>query len=246
MPHPDPVPAGGDRPSQRRALALFGAAAAAIVLGVAVAAARFPGGFDWAYTVISRLGSPRHNPGGAHWLTGSLLAAALLLWPVVNHLARSAGAPARAPIMALRLGLLGALLLGLEGLLALDLSRLHRKGHELVALVTFAAFYAGVLGLHLQRVWAGVARLWGAALVVAPLCAVGASQLALYLGQRDLGWVNTGWRELGVPVWLSFALWQWLAVAFLGLGLAHLLLADRTRGGRPLPAPAPPAPGARS
>jgi ABC-type transporter Mla subunit MlaD len=28
-----------------------------LVLGVAVAVARFPGGFDWSYTVISKLAS---------------------------------------------------------------------------------------------------------------------------------------------------------------------------------------------
>jgi hypothetical protein len=227
--------AGNAARGRMRAVACFMAAALAVVVGVAVAGSRFPGGFDWAYTVVSRLGSVKHNPEGARWLTGSLLVAAALLWPVVSYLARTAptdaGPPSRrgpaAAIAALRVGVAGAVLLGLEGLLALDLSVLHRKGHEILALVTFLGFYAGVLGLHVERVRAGVGRLWGAGLVVAPLCAVGLSQLALYAGQRELGWVNTGWRELGVPVWLSFALWQWLAVAFLGLGLGLLLLAGR-------------------
>jgi hypothetical protein len=31
---------------------------------------------------------------------------------------------------------------------------------------------------------------------------------------------------MGVPVWLSFAFWQWLAVAFLGLGLGYLVVAS--------------------
>jgi hypothetical protein len=239
--------AEGRLQGRRRAVACFMAAALAIGVGVAASASRFPGGFDWAYTVISRLGSPKHNPEGARWLTGSLLAAAVLLWPVVGYLARTAqasssgrpalagaGSPSRhgpaVAITALRVGVVGAALLGLEGLLALDLSVLHRKGHEILALVTFLGFYAGVLGLHVERVRAGAGRLWGAGLVVAPLCAVGLSQLALYFSQREPGWVNTGWRELGVPVWLSFALWQWLAVAVLGLGLGLLLLAGRRPG----------------
>ncbi len=32
---------------------------------------------------------------------------------------------------------------------------------------------------------------------------------------------------MGVSFWLSFAFWQWLAVAFLWLGLGHLLWLSR-------------------
>jgi len=46
----------------------------------------------------------------------------------------------------------------------------------------------------------------------------------LWLGQRDVGWVDVAWRELGIPVWLSFAFWQWVAVALLWVGLGHLLM----------------------
>jgi hypothetical protein len=210
------------------ALAWYAGAVASIIIGVVMAGRQFPGGFDWAYTVISRLGSSRHNPGGAFWLSGSLLVAVCLLWPVATHLGgRTAGAgrPWVAGT-ALRVGLIGGALLALEGLLLLDLTRLGRKGHEVLALATFLGFYGGVLGLFVHRIRDAGAAIWPALLVMAPLCAVGGSQLALYLGQRDLGWVNTGWREMGVPLWLSFAFWQWLAVAFLGLGLGYLVVAS--------------------
>jgi hypothetical protein len=114
------------------ALIVYAAAMSAIAVGVSVAMARYPGGFDWAYTVISRLASSEHNPGGGLWLSGGLL-------------------------------------------------------------------------------------------VVVPLLAIGISQVALYFDQRDLGWVNTGWREMGIPLWLSFAFWQWLAVTVLGVGVGHLI-----------------------
>jgi hypothetical protein len=214
---------------RHRALLCYVAAAVTIILGVAAAAVRFPGGFDWAYTVVSRLGSSKHNPEGAIWLSGSLLAAVVLLWPVAGHLGRTSGAGRGGPgvsIAALRVGLVGGGLLALEGLLSLDLARIGRKGHELLALITFAGLYWGVLGLYLHRIRSAPSSLWPALLVVLPLCAVGASQLALYFDQRELGWVNTGWRELGVPLWLSFAFWQWLAIAFLGSGLG-LLVATR-------------------
>lgn len=215
----------------RGAMALYGAAVLVILAGVTAASVRFPGGFDWVYTVISRLGSSRHNPGGAAWLTGSLLAAVVLLWPVTGHLERAAatgrGRP-RFAIFALRLGLVGGGFLGLEGMLSLDLSRIGRKAHEILALVTFLSLYAGVLGLYARRMRESAGAVWPALLVVLPLCAVGVSQLMLYLTQRDLGWVNTGWRELGVPFWLSFAFWQWLAVAFLGFGLGALVATSRS------------------
>ena len=59
-------------------------------------------------------------------------------------------------------------------------------------------------------------------LVVTPMLAIGITQFWLYLDQRDLGWVDVGWREMGVPFWLSFAFWQWLAIGFLWVGLCLL------------------------
>jgi hypothetical protein len=206
-----------------------------VVAGVAVAATRFPGGFDWAYTVISRLGSHTHNPTGAVWLSGSLLAAVMLLWPVAGHLGRAgpdgAGRP-RISLAALRVGLVGGALLGIEGVFALELSRLARKAHEILALMTFLGLYWGVLGLYVHRIRRTTSFLLPAFSVVVPLVAVGVSQLVLYFDQRDLGWVNSDWRELGVPLWLSFAFWQWLAVAFLGLGLGVLVAAREPGGSR--------------
>jgi hypothetical protein len=211
-----------ERAERTTALVCYAAAALVAIGGVAAAVARFPGGFDWVYMVISKLGSSTHNPSGAPWLAGALLVAVYLLWPVTGVLARGATRP-RLPVAALRAGLAGAGLLAVEGLFALDLSRLARKGHEAVALLTFLGLYGGVLGLYAGRIRRSASFLWPALLVFVPLCAVGVSQVALYFDQRDLGWVNTTWRDLGVPFWLSFAFWQWLAVAFLGIGIGGLL-----------------------
>jgi hypothetical protein len=214
------------------AVLCYGAATLMVAAGVAVAALRFPGGFDWAYTVVSRLASNRHNPDGGVWLSGSLLVAVLLLWPVAGHLGRVDPGPApprgggrpRVSTAALRLGLIAGALLAVEGLLGLDLTRLGRKGHETLAMLAFIGLYWGVLGLCLHRMRRQASFVWPALAVILPLLAVGLSQLALYFDQRELGWVNTSWRELGVPVWLSFAFWQWLAVGFLGLGLGFLVV----------------------
>jgi hypothetical protein len=217
--------------TRNRALAFYGLAALIIGAGVAVAAMRVPGGFDWAYTVISKLASSRHNPDGGMWLSGSLLAAVVVLWPVVSYLeddARSTDLRPALSILALRAGLIGGGLLGVEGLLGLDLSRLGRKAHETLALLAFIGLYGGILGLYARRVRRSAAALWPALLVLLPLCAVGLSQVMLYFDQRELGWVSTEWREMGVPIWLSFAFWQWLSVSFIGVGLGYLVAAPET------------------
>jgi hypothetical protein len=213
------------------ALLLFGLAALAVMAGIALAVAHYPGGYDWAYTVISRLASPRHNPAGGVWLSASLIVALALLWPVVRALAGDGAASsrtARFAIGALRVGVVAGVLLGLEGLLGADLRQIGRKAHETLALVALVSFYTGVLALYADRLRAARAAALPALLVMVPLIAIGASQLALYFDQRELGWVNVAWRELGVPVWLSFAFWQWLAVAFLGLGFGWLVATRAT------------------
>jgi hypothetical protein len=211
-----------------RATSCFAAATLVLSAGVMAAVAHFPDGFDWVYMVISKLGSRTHNPVGALWLSGSLLAAVCLLWPVSGVLLRAgadfAGRPRRS-IMALRIGLIGGAFLAMESLFALDLSRIGRKAHEIAALATFLGLYGGVLGLFMHRIRRMSASPWPALVVLLPLCAVAVSQVALYFDQRDLGWVNVAWREMGIPFWLSFAFWQWSAVAFLGLGLGYLVVA---------------------
>jgi hypothetical protein len=209
-------------------VAYFAGATLALVVGVTTAALHYPGGFDWVYMVISKLGSNTHNPIGGQWLAASLLAAVVLLWPVVRHLEQRDGLGRdgrRTPIVALRVALVGGILLALEGLRLVDYSGLHRKGHEIIALVTFFGLYGGVLGLYAQRIRRSAISLVPALIVVLPLGAVAASQLTLYLGQRELGWVNTGWRDMGIPFWLSFAFWQWSAIALLGLGMGYLVVA---------------------
>jgi hypothetical protein len=230
------------RSTRSAALGRYGVATAVIAAGAMIAMVRFPGGYDWGYTVISMLASSKHNPAGGVWLSGGLLVGAIVLWPAVRQLGHAAHA--RRACGALQLALLGAALLGLEGVFQLDYSGVLRKGHELVALGTFLCLYGGVLGLYVQRIRRDAAFLLPALAVLLPLVATGASQLALYFGQRELGWVNTGWRELGVPLWLSFAFWQWTAVVMLGLGLGWLIAAAPRES--PAVAGSPPTPTRRS
>jgi hypothetical protein len=209
--------------SPRRALAWYALATALLVVGGKCAAARFPGSFDWEYTVISALASRKHNPAGAAWFAGAIAGAMLCLWPVVTQLTRGGAAP-RWVEVALRLGVVGGVFVGVERLVFYQFSEVVRKGHELVALVAFLAFYAGIPGLYVQRVRLRRAFLLPAGIVLVPLAGVGVREFYLYLAQRGIGWANYDWRGHGAPLWLSFAWWQWLAAGLLWLAVGHLLL----------------------
>jgi hypothetical protein len=181
------------------------------------------------YRVVSELASRKHNPQGGHWFSIALGLSMLALWPVVSYL-RDTTSDRRWPIVALRAGILFGMAVGVERLTFVRFSSLVNNGHEALAVCAFAGLYTGLLGLYGQRVRRG----WSGALVVAaPLAAIFITQLVIYFDQRDLGWVDHRWREMGVTPWLSFAFWQWLAVAMLWVGLGHLLWSSRYAG-RPL------------
>lgn len=187
----------------------------------------FPGEFDWMYTVLSHLASPRRNPEGGRWLSGAFMVAVILLWPVVSHLGRCGPGNRRgrmAATLSLRAGLVGGLLLGLEGVSGVRYSDHVYKLHEAIAMLAFVGLYGGVLGHCAVRVGES-RRFWlPAGLILLPLLAIGSAQLVLYFDQRDLGWVNTDWRAMGIPFWMSFAFWQWTAAVSLAASLGYLLV----------------------
>ena len=213
-------------PSQHRALAYYAAASTLLAVGIFCAAARYPGSFDWAYTVISALASRKHNPDGAAWFAGAIAGAMACLWPVVTQLTRAGSAP-RWVRIGLRIGVVCGVFVGIERLVFYHFSDLVRKGHELVALVSFLGFYPGVLGLYAHRVKQRHGFLLPALIAVVPLLGVGVREFYLYLAQRGIGWTTYDWRGHGAPLWLSFALWQWLAAGLLWFAVGHLLVTVR-------------------
>jgi hypothetical protein len=194
--------------------------------GILQAAKNYPGGFDWFYTVASALASHKHNPAGSAWFATGLGLSMLLLWPYVSSLKKKLQPllvnKVHFAINALRISLVCGMLLGLERLLVYSLSDLLYKSHELLALATFLGLYIGILALLFQIMRYQRLYLVAIIVVVLPLLAIGLLQFYLYIDQRELGWVDTSWRDKGIPVWLSFAFWQWFAIAFLWLGLGAL------------------------
>lgn len=194
--------------------------------GLVLAALLYPGGYDWVYTVASALASQKHNPAGNFWFASALVLAMILLWPYVSAFkqARNPAFPAteKFAIAALRTGLICGALLGLEKLLIHNLSDWIYKTHEILGLLTFLGLYSGiltllVLAMHRHKIYA-----FPVIMLTSSLLTIGINQFWLYLDQRDLGWVDTSWREMGIPFWLSFAFWQWIAIGFLWLGLGLL------------------------
>jgi hypothetical protein len=218
------------RPAGHSAWRCFASSLAVFLLGLGLAAAAYPGGFDWQYTVISRLASRKHNPDGSLWFSIGLAVSMLLLWPVMDRIrVQGRGAWAVTSGIALRAGLLFAVLVGLERAIFLHVSAVVAKSHEALALLAFLSLYLGLLAIYLQRAVAREADRWHSLLPAGVLVLVGLGNFALYLMQRDRGWVKPNWRELGVPLWESFAFWQWLTVVLLWLAVANLLATTRRR-----------------
>ena len=195
-------------------------------LGTIIAARHYPGGFDWFYTVASALASQKHNPTGSTWFSSSLTVAMTLLWPFVSALKKgletSSSTTTRFYIGALQVGLISSALLGLERLFIHDLSSWLNKAHEFIGVFAFLGLYVGILGFLLHVMLRKRVYIISALVVATPLLAIGISHVWLYFDQRNLGWVDTSWRDMGIPVWLSFAFWQWLAIGFLWIGLGLL------------------------
>ena len=197
-----------------------------LIMGAVLAARHYPGGFDWAYTVASALASQKHNPTGSFWFSGGFILSMVLLWPYVSSLKQSLGpslsTTAKFAIGALRLGLICGALVAAERLLIKDLSDWVYKAHEILALLFFLGLYIGVFVLLIQAMLRQRIYMLPIFFVVGPLLAIGITQLWLYFDQRDLGWVDTSWREMGIPLWLSFAFWQWLAIGGLWVSMGML------------------------
>ena len=197
-----------------------------LIFGTILAARHYPGGFDWHYTVASALASQKHNPTGSVWFSSAFILSMVLLWFYVSTLKKglspSLPVVAEFAIGAMRIGLICGVLVGAERLLIRDLSDWVYKAHEILAILFFLGLYIGVLVLLVQAMLRQRIYVFPVLLVASPLLAIGLTQFWLYLDQRDLGWVDTRWREMGIPLWLSFAFWQWLAIGFLWAGLGLL------------------------
>jgi hypothetical protein len=75
------------------------------------------------------------------------------------------------------------------------------------------SLYSGIVAACVVRLRTPGAPRTVPLLLLAYFTALGAMLIFLWLGQRELGWVGRDWRAQGIPMWRSFALWQWTACA---------------------------------
>jgi len=222
------------RPLQRLAWIGYAVSLATLYAGATLAARAYPGGFDWAYQVMSALASQKHNPDGSLWFASAIALGTACLLPSAFLFYRRADGSRRSRLqrwgVALySVGVLSGIAVGLERLFIFHLSDVIGKAHEAIAFFAFIGLYTGPIVLIFSRVRGHSTSPWIGYGLLLPLLAIGLSQLYLFVDQIDLGWVDPTWRELGVPVWLSFAFWQWIAVAAIWLSIGYLLASQSRR-----------------
>jgi hypothetical protein len=207
----------------------------ALWTGIILSARQSPSEFDWRYMTMSVLLSPRDNPSGRAWAAAGigLCGLAVLCWTVALNAPRgtkpdSASRPRG--LYWLRWG--SACMLG-AGVLPLRVPGVP-KGHEILTLLAFTGLCVGLVRLTLDRVGhtagrattaasqTGLAGFAFASLLVAPIVFAGLAQAYVFYAVPELHWVGLAWRARGVPVYLSFAFWEWVTVVLLSVYLTVL------------------------
>lgn len=211
------------------------AGAVFFVGGLALCAWLFPGAFDWRYQAMSNLASSAKNPAGYLFWSLAVALSIVMGLPTCGYFARRFALSS--PLMsayaafALRAGYLAGILLGFETAFFPNYGGLIYKAHEITAIITIAGIYLGVAGFwYCLTAWLVKVRrrpAWFGASVfllpAIPMTGVMLSQAWLFFDPNRPGWVSREWIALGIPVWLSFAFWEWLAVC--GLVLCICILA---------------------
>jgi len=190
---------------------------------VLVAAARFPSEYDWRYMTTSMLIYPERNPAGHLWASAALVvcAGAGLVW--VGALRGTLRLHGRW-VLAAGYGCMILSSLLPERWFAI------RRGHETLAIAGFIGVcYGLVLVSHSARTLKPALRRWLPPLLAvtafSPLVAAGVTQIYLTWWRPELPWVGLAWRTQGVPLYLSFALWEWITCALLSVYMAGIGLA---------------------
>jgi hypothetical protein len=210
--------------------------------GLYLASRHYPTEYDWRYMTISSLLYPDRDPRGYLWAWCGLIACAVggLSW--VSVLVRGnewRTKKMRPGIWALALGFMCMMSCAVWPGRLLHFPR----GHDLLALLAFVGICIGTVHLAYERVERNLRHRRAASRAGAKVCAAliaGTALLPLMLEaitQADvartfphLPWVGLEWRARGVPMYLSFAFWEWITCAVFSAYIAALSIATRAEG----------------
>jgi hypothetical protein len=178
------------------------------------AARRYPSGYDWRYITISSLIYPDRNPRGYLWARAGIALCGLagMYWTArrLRGAKPMAFAEQSAGLWALAVGYLSMTCCALLPARQLGIPR----AHDLLALVAFISICMGLTSCTLRAF--GSHRLHAALLAGAALSPIGlaaAAQAYVSYALPQLPWVGLTWRARGIPAYLSFSFWEWVACA---------------------------------
>ena len=194
--------------------------------GLWMAARRYPSEYDWRFITISRLGYADRNPDGYRWAWGGLMLCGLggLCWTAVLLRDWRRDGTGRRPVGIWALALGYVCMVGCASLPGGF--PLLPRGHDFLAVTAFFGVCIGIMQMTFQvterslrqrtrslllspRFYAGLL----AGLPLSPILIAAVTQAYISHARPDLPWVGLEWRVLGAPVYLSFALWQWITCA---------------------------------
>lgn len=206
--------------------------------GMIMAARRYPSEYDWRYMPVSNLLSPSRNPESYLWASTGIVICSLcgLCWAAVlaQRWKREGVGGRPSGIRTLQFGNICMIC---AAVLPQWLLRVQ-KGHEILTVFAFAGLCIGMVLLMFQTIERTFlrrmrrllrhARLYAAILAsvaVFPILLAGLAQAYVHYVLPELPWVNLSWRARGVPMYLSFAFWEWVTCVVLSAYMAILSLA---------------------
>jgi len=213
-------------------------------VGMSVAGRSYPSEYDWRYMTISSLVYGERNPHGYLWARAGIALCGLagVYWAMVVIRASAQTGVARRPIGIWALGLGYLFMIGCA--LLPEGVRPLAKAHDFLALTAFLGICVGMVHstfkvlerrgrpgnpVRSPALSAGIL----AGIVLSPIVLAALAQTYVSHALPTLPWVSLAWRARGVPIYLSFAFWEWLTCAVFSVYmvvLSQMTLAAVTDG----------------
>lgn len=205
--------------------------------GMLMGALSYPSEYDWRFMTISSLVYADRNPNGYLWARGGIVLIGLagLYWTtVVLRNGKQTGVPRPVGVWALGLGYLCMICCALLPERALPIPR----GHDVLALAAFVGICIGMM--HSTFIAIGTSARSGnlvgsprllasilGGIALSPIVLAALAQAYVSSALPALPWVSLAWRARGIPVYLSFAFWEWVTCAVFSVYMVVLPAAVR-------------------